>query len=308
VSNGVIVATGLRDRAVDLAYAGGWALSSAVPEGMSRGTFDRIADLTWQRDGSGVRMLEANLARVVGPEVDADELASLSRAAMRSYMRYWSESFSLPRWSTSDVLARIEVRGTDVLDDAIARGRGLVIALPHSGNWDLVGAWFVMTRQGFATVAERLSPEGLFQRFRAYRESLGMEVLAADGGPRVLAALGRRLRSGGVVCLMADRDLTGTGVPVNFFGEAARFPAGPASLAVSTGAELVTVGLHYEVDRLVVEIAEPVERMDATGNRRSEVVADLTQAVALRFERSIADHPVDWHMLQPFWDVDRGLS
>ena len=302
----------LRERAVDLAYAGGWSLSSSVPPRLSRAAFDRVADRTWARDGEGVRQLEANLARVVaegrGTAADPVELSELSRIAMRSYMRYWSESFSLPRWDLQDVLDRLEVSGDDGMDELLTQGRGLVIALPHSGNWDLIGAWLAMTRGRFTTVAERLSPEGLFERFRAYRESLGMEVLAADGGPRVMAGLSRRLREGGVVCLMADRDLTGAGVPVTFFGETARFPAGPAALAVGTGAPLVTAALHYSSDRLVVHIQnEVVSELSADASRRDRVT-DLTQRVAERFSTAIAAHPADWHMLQPFWDADRGLQ
>ncbi len=122
----------------------------------------------------------------------------------------------------------------------LAAGRGVVLALPHSGNWDMAGVWLAQTHGTFTTVAERLQPESLYQRFIAYRESLGFEVLPLSGGDRPpFEVLCERLRANRVVCLMAERDLTRTGVEVDFFGEPTRMPAGPAKLAIETGAALL---------------------------------------------------------------------
>jgi len=235
-------------------------------------------------------------------------LAEYSRQAMQSYMRYWNETFALPHWSHGDVADKVEIVHEERLTAAIERGNGVVIALSHSGNWDLAGAWLALTHGGFTTVAERLKPDGLFERFKAHRESLGMEVLAADGGPRVLATMSTRLREGGTVCLLADRDLNGTGILVNFFNEAAHFPAGPAALAVSTGAALITVRLSYAGDKLVIDFDESlVELLPDTATRHDRVQV-LTQQVADQFQAAITAHPTDWHMMQSFWDSDRGLS
>ena len=300
--------TGFRDRAADWAYATGWQVAGVIPQSWSRRAFETLANQTWARDGEGVQQLSSNLARVFDHSLEPHELAEYSRQAMQSYMRYWNETFALPHWSHGDIGDKVEIVHEERLKAAIERGNGVVIALSHSGNWDLAGAWLALTHGGFTTVAERLKPEGLFERFKAHRESLGMEVLAADGGPRVLATMSTRLREGGTVCLLADRDLNGTGVIVNFFNEPALFPAGPAALAVSTGAALITVRLSYSGDKLVIDFDEPlVELLPDTATRHARVQV-LTQQVADQFQAAITAHPTDWHMMQSFWDSDRGLS
>ena len=138
---------------------------------------------------------------------------------MRRYLRYWREAFRLPSMSPEQILSSFHVpMGGDMLTETLATGRGVVISLPHMGNWDHAGAWFALEHGGFTTVAERLKPESLYERFVAYRESLGMEVLPLTGGPRVLPILMERLRAGGLVALLGDRDLTQNGIPVTFFG------------------------------------------------------------------------------------------
>jgi len=297
----------VRDRAVDLAYAAGWSVAGAVPERLVRKSFSVLADQTWARDGDGVRRLSSNLARVVDPNTSPAELAELTRLSMQSYMRYWRETFSLAQWSPEEILSRINVVNPEVVQTLVEDDRGLVIALSHSGNWDLGGAWLGIAHGAFTTVAERLKPEALFERFKAHRESLGMEILAADGGPRVLATMKTRLREGGIVCLLADRDLSGNGIPVNFFGAPAHFPAGPAALATSTGAALLTVRFYYKGEQMAIEFDEPLREVLPPTAPRHDRIQVLTQQMADAFQANISAHPTDWHMMQPFWDEDRGL-
>src|SRR5262249_29844880 len=134
-----------------------------------------------------------------------------------------------------------------MLAEAFSRGKGIVLALPHTANWDVSGIWLANYSGTFTTVAERLRPESLYQRFVAYRESLGFEIVAADdaGSYRVLL---ERLRQNRVVCLPADRDLSRRGIPVTFFGEQTRMPAGPARLAAMTGATLLIVNQSFTPD------------------------------------------------------------
>ncbi|GAA2979456.1 phosphatidylinositol mannoside acyltransferase [Streptomyces fulvorobeus] len=293
---------GLRERLTDRLYGLGWGAVKTLPEPVARALFRTLADQVWKRRGKSVLRLESNLARVV-PDADAARLAELSKAAMRSYMRYWLESFRLPTWSPRRIKDSIEVRDTHHLTRALDAGRGVVVALPHLANWDLAGAWATTELKiGLTTVAERLKPESLYDRFVAYRESLGMEVLPHSGGA-AFGTLARRLRAGGLVCLVADRDLSASGVEVTFFGDTARMPAGPALLAQQTGAALLPATLWYDGTPVMkVRIHPPVEP-PATGNR-VEKAAVMTQALADAFAIGIAEHPEDWHMLQRLWTSD----
>ncbi|WP_430727414.1 phosphatidylinositol mannoside acyltransferase [Streptomyces beigongshangae] len=261
-----------------------------------------VADIAWKRRGKAVRRLESNYARVL-PDATPERLAELSRAGMRSYLRYWMESFRLPVWSEERIRNGFEPEGQEHLREALASGRGVVAALPHLGNWDLAGAW-ATTALGipFTTVAERLKPEKLFDRFVAYREGLGMEVLPHTGGA-AFGTLARRLRGGGLVCLVAERDLSATGVEVDFFGDTTRMPAGPALLAQHTGAVLLPVTLWYDESPVMRGRIHPPVEVPASGTR-AEKTSVMTQALADAFATGIADHPEDWHMLQRLWLAD----
>ncbi|WP_049570021.1 phosphatidylinositol mannoside acyltransferase [Streptomyces sp. SBT349] len=292
----------MRERLADAVYAAGWSTVKRLPEPAARALGRRIADAAWRRRGPGVRRLEANLSRVV-PDAEPERLRALSRAGMRSYLRYWMESFRLPVWSPERISGSFASEDLKRLTDAVESDRGVVLALPHMANWDLAGAWLV-TGLGteFATVVERLRPERLFDRFVAYRESLGMEVLPHTGAAS-FGRLARRLRDGGLVALVADRDLSASGVEVTFFGETARMPGGPALLAQQTGALLLPVTLWYdETPVMKGRIHPPVPVPE--GGTRAERTAVMTQALADRFAEGIAAHPEDWHMLQPFWPAD----
>lgn len=293
--------SGWRANLSDRGYAAGWRLVRALPESAARVLFDRGADFAARKGGPA--QLRRNLARVTGtaPEAVPGELV---RASMRSYARYWREAFRLPAMDHRDLVesGRIVVQGREHLDAALARGRGVVFVLPHSGNWDMAGTWLVQNYGTFTTVAERLKPESLFERFVAYRESLGFEVFPLTGGEQPpFTALAQRLRANKVVCLMGERDLAGRGVPVTFFGERTWMPAGSAKLAVETGAALMPVHVWFTVDDTGREgwMVRTREPLDVSGG-----IAAATQALADCFAAGIAEHPADWHMLQPLWETD----
>ena len=292
----------MKEQLGDIGYAAGWALVKRLPEPLAVRLFDRIADAVWRRRGKSVLRLESNLRRV-RPEASDAELAELTRAGMRTYMRYWCESFRMSTWGRERIAASFEPEHVDRLDQALAAGRGVVLALPHMGNWDLAGAWVVVTRVPFTTVAERLKPEKLFDRFVAYREGLGMEVLPLTGGAGTLGKLAQRLRAGGLVCLVGDRDLSASGVPVEFLGEAARMPAGPAALAAQTGAALLPVTLWYDGTPVMKGRVHEEVPVPAEGSKREKVAA-MTQAMADVWGEGVRAHPGDWHMLQRFWLAD----
>jgi KDO2-lipid IV(A) lauroyltransferase len=294
----------MKGRVVDAAYAAGWATVRGIPEWVGRSQFDAIADTVWARRGKSVRRLEANLRRVLGPAASRRELHRVTHEGVRSYLRYWYEVFRLPALSQDEVRDRFTLLGSPLLESAVTSGRGAVVTLPHMGNWDLAGAWLVASGSQFTTVAERLEPASLFDRFVAFRESLGMEVLALTGGAQPpYGVLRERLLAGGIVCLLGDRDLTASGVEVDFFGEPARMPAGPAALALDTGAALLPATLWFSDRRRSICQIWPEVVPPATGSRE-EKVGVMTQRAADAFAGSIAEHPADWHMLQRVWVAD----
>jgi len=283
--------------ATDWAYATGWMGVRAMPEFAARRVFDAGARYAARRGGPD--QLRKNLARVIGvPPADVPD--ALMRASLASYARYWREAFRLPTMDLAALARQLHdsVLGQENLDGALAAGRGAVFALPHSGNWDMAGMWLAQTYGTFTTVAERLEPESLYRRFIAFREGLGFEVLPLSGGERPpFEVLCDRLRDNRVVCLMAERDLGRTGVQVEFFGEPTRMPAGPAKLAIETGAALLPAHCWFEDDGWAVSM-HPA--LDCT----SGDVGAITQALADQFAKNIAGHPEDWHMLQPQWLAD----
>lgn len=288
----------MKDRLVDWAYGAGWRLVRALPEPAARRLFSWGATRAYRRDDRGVARLRHNLGRVTG--ATGEKLETLVQAGMQSYARYWMETFRLPSWSTSDVVDRFVCENPELLQLHSAE-RGLILALPHSGNWDHAGAW--LTLQGFraSTVAERLRPEALFRRFVAYRESLGIEILPATGNGRpVIDVLTERLQSGAVVALIADRDLSQNGIPVSFFGAQSRIPVGPVALALRTGAPLLVASLWYDDERHThARLTGPIKVPDVSD--KSQQISMMCQQVADEFAAGIAAHPADWHMLQRIW-------
>lgn len=283
------------------AYRAGWAIVRWLPERLAYAAFRVIADVMWRRRGSSVGRYEANVRPLLAPMVTDGQLRALSRAAMRSYLRYWCEAFRLNATDRSTLVARVVVTDEQHLREPLAAGRGVICALPHMANWDHAGAWAVGTGVAFTTVAERLRPAALFDAFVAYRESLGMEVLAADD-PAVFGTLATRLREGRMVALVADRDMTVRGVEVSFGEGRTRMPAGPAALALRTGADLVPVSLWYDGPNLRLQFHPPVIRPD--GLHGAAAVGAMTQQVADVFAAGVAAHPQDWHMLQRVFVAD----
>ncbi|WP_031515322.1 phosphatidylinositol mannoside acyltransferase [Streptomyces sp. NRRL F-5123] len=288
-----------RGNLVDGLYGAGWAAVRTLPEPAARALGRTVADAAWRRRGKGVQRLEANLSRIV-PDAGQDALRELSRAGMRSYLRYWMESFRLPAWSKDRIRGGFAPSDVHYLTGGMAAGKGVILALPHMANWDLAGAWVTTKLETpFTTVAERLKPETLYDRFVAYREGLGMEVLPHTGGS-AFGTLARRLRDGGLVCLVADRDLSASGVEVDFFGAKTRMPAGPALLAQHTGALLLPVTLWYDESPVLQGTVHPPVTVPDAGTRAQRTAA-MTQSLADTFAAGIAAHPQDWHMLQRLW-------
>ncbi|TCB96018.1 phosphatidylinositol mannoside acyltransferase [Micromonospora zingiberis] len=286
----------------ELGFVAGWRLVRALPQPVAAAAFTAFADRAYRRGGPSVTRLRDNLRRVVGPDLPEAELDDLVRAGLRSYARYWMEAFRLPSLRHEQLLTAFRLDGADLLAADVAAGRGAVVALPHGGNWDAAGAWVVANGWPLSTVMERLKPEGVYKRFVAFRASLGMEILPTTGGSRPpLEVLTERLAAGAVVPLLADRDLSARGVEVDFFGGRTRMPAGPALLALRTGAPLYVASMWYEPDAACAALEGPLPVPGPEEGTLDGRVRSLTQLIADSLAAGIARHPQDWHMLQRMW-------
>ncbi|SDC23322.1 KDO2-lipid IV(A) lauroyltransferase [Sanguibacter gelidistatuariae] len=303
-----------------------WRHAGKVPGPLLRGLITLGADVACLAGAGGVGQLRKNLARV-RPEATERELRALTRAGMRSYMRYYGEAFVLRHARPAQIEARVRLENYDECSQFIAAGVTPVLALTHQGNWDLAGVYASKHIAPVLTVAERLEPPEVYQEFLAFRQGLGMEILTA-GDPGVFRELMRAARGGAsdgnasgarIVCLLADRDLSRNGIEVDYLGHRARVAAGPAALAVACGAPLIPAGIFYE--RLtgarrraagtpwgiVIRFHPPVAV--ATEGSKNERIAAMTQGWVSALSEDIREFPQDWHMLQKVFiddlDADR---
>ena len=288
-------------------YRTGWHIVRRIPDRAAFRVFDLMADVMWRRNGKGVERMRSNYA-TVRPELSPAEVDALVHAGVRSYLRYWCDSFRLPDRSVDDL-----IHGVRAVDDAEVRaqlksGRSAVIFLGHLGNWDFGGAWSTTQLAPVTTVAERLKPEELFDEFVAFREGLGMRIIPLTGGSDVFRELTQACRSGALVALLADRDLTNGGIEVDFCGQRARMAVGPAALALNTGAALHPCIVHYEPQpqghgwRTVVTFHDAV-LPPSQGTSREKIQA-MTQACADVLSQAVREHTDDWHMMQRVFTKD----
>jgi KDO2-lipid IV(A) lauroyltransferase len=285
----------MKDAISALAYFAGWRLVRTLPEKSAYRLFSFIGRRTVKANGSSVQRLRFNLSRVK-PELSEVELENLLSRAFDSYLRYWCDTFRIQDWSTQRIQETVTLTNGHLLLDPMRSNKGVVIALPHSGNWDHAGAYFCSIGIPLVTVAERLKPEALFLKFLEYRNSMGFEVLSLDS--RSFVTLMKRAREKRLIALVADRDLSRSGVDVDFFGYPSRMPAGPALLAVKTGIPLVVAHVSYTSAGIHIKFSEVSVPQEGT---ESEKVSKVVQACADLFAQGIAEHPEDWHMLQRIW-------
>lgn len=248
-------------------------------------------------------MLRRHLRRVVGPSTSDADLDRLVVAAFDSYARYWLESFRLASMTRDELEATMSWEGLSRLDEALGRGKGVILALPHLGAWDFGGAWLAAVGHPLTVVVETLEPPELFAWFAELRESFGLTVVAH--GPAAGSLLLRALRGNGIIALLSDRDLARTGIEVDFFGERTTLPAGPATLALRTGATILPCTIYYEGAGHLGIVRPPVDTT-RRGSLREDV-ARITQALAGELEGMIRRAPEQWHLMQPNWPSDFDL-
>lgn len=296
-----------RADATVIGYRAAARAARAIPVAATSGASTALGHgaAVWSTDQR--RMLERHLRRV-DPSLDRRRLRAASRRSYASYVRYWIESLRLPHLRAAAVDRGMRTDGyrTHLLD-ALGRGRGVILALPHLGGWEWAGRWLIDQGHGVTVVVERVEPPELFDWFVGLRSSLGMHVvpLGPTAGREILAALARN----DVVCLLCDRDIARRGVPVNFFGEATTLPAGPATIALRSGAPLLPTAVYFtdRHDGHLGLVRPPVESVRTEGRLRDDVER-VTQRLATELEALIRRAPTQWHLLQPNWPSDPGYG
>lgn len=278
-----------------LLYSAMWKLVRLLPERAANRLFQGIAAVAYKRNQKRVQRLRQNY-RQVRPGISEVELEELVKSGLRSAMRYWCETFRISDWNRDRIIETVTVTRENLLTEAIAARSGLIIALPHAGNWDHAGLYFCTKGITVNTVAEHLKPERLFQKFLRHREAMGMRVL--DLAESVSSKLEEILESGGLVALVADRDLSKSGIPVDFFGATAKMPPGPALLAIRTGAPLITAYVAFTDQGIHIEFNGPFTARDANSGDTAAQVAEISQQLANQFARDITENLSSWHMQQ----------
>jgi lauroyl/myristoyl acyltransferase len=279
-----------------LFYLFAWKFIGILPEKIAYALASFVADYAFNKNGKGVKRLRSNYKRVK-PEISDVELNHLTKLGMRSYLRYWFDTFRLNKWSKNRIIETTYVIRENLLRDPIALKKGCIVALPHAGNWDHAAAYFCSTGITLTAVVEKLKPEAIFRKFLDYRSSIGIEPISHK--EKTIPILLERLRSGKLVALVADRDMSRSGVEVDFLGGVAKMPSGPAILAIESGAPLLTAYIRYLDKGIEITFDETI-KLPVSGTKEEQIKI-VTQSIANNFAKRIKDSPVDWHMLQRIW-------
>jgi lauroyl/myristoyl acyltransferase len=290
----------LQERLAYAAYATAERLAMALPESIGRPLFEGLGSGAFHVASKARRVVAGNLSRVLGRDPGTPLVQAATKEAFRSYGRYWYDTFHARVMPAEEMVKRQIFVGREHLERAFEKGAGLVLALPHLGNWDTAGAWVPLQGWRITAVAELLRPERLYQLFLNHRRGLGMGVLGLADDRKVAEECIRLLSENELIALVADRDLKGNGVVVKMFGEERRMPAGPALLSLATGCPLMSAACYDTPDGWVTYISPPIE-IERTESLRDDVTT-VTRILALHFERAIAAAPTQWHMFQPAWE------
>lgn len=276
-----------------------WELARRLPEPVAFGCAEVVARLAFRLTPRSRQQVLSNLLRVLGPASDPDEAAGLVEGAFRSYCRYWGEAFRAADIAPADLDARTTTEGFDHLDAALEQGRGAIILLAHHGSWDLAARWAETHGYHLAVVAEIVRPRKLFEKFVRLREEIGLEVVPLRRGEDLATRLEEVLAENHLVGLLADRDLSGNGLPARLFGEACRIPHGPVTLARRTGAPILPVTMRQQPRRRWhLQVLPAIE----VGGLELEAA---TQRMAAGLEAIIRTDPAQWHAFSPVWPADR---
>lgn len=257
-----------------------------------------VARLAWVFSRTARARLEFNL-RVALPEAEPRALRRIAWMNFRNHSKAYADLMRLPKAAVADLRPLLKVRNEHYLDQAVAAGKGVLVVSAHMGSWEVAAAIWSATITPVALFAEQLDPPELFAWYRTTRQRLGISVLPLNrtGLKQVVQALD----AGEMIVTAVDRDLSGTGILVDFFGRPARIPTGPAAIALRRGAPLLPVCVfRLPDDTYVAEGWEPIWAR-SSGDREADI-RRLTEQLVRHLERIIRAHPEQWHMPHRIWE------
>lgn len=293
------------------AYRGAEALVSVLPQRASYWLGDRVADALLLTVPSKMDALRDNLRHVL-PSADERTMRRVVRRNLRNLTHSWVDVMAMSSRRT-DLPSRIDIEGFENFGGPLKSGRGVVVMSMHYGSWEVgLAGWNAMGGE-MALLAEVLRPRQLFERVIGARGKQRVHVIPIDVaairnsdaqtarriGASSTREVFRVLRSGGVIAMALDRDLTGNGEMLPFFGTPASIPVGVVDIAVRTGAAIVPIIL-YRNNRRVRAVPHKEIAYDQAAPRDAEVRRVTRELLAL-FERVIREHPEQWHVLDPIW-------
>jgi len=248
------------------------------------------------------RAIVSRHMRRVQPEFSDRQNRRAVQKSYESYARYYVETFRLPYLNSKQIQSGVSIEGFEHIESGLKLGKGVILALPHLGGWEWSGRWLIQSGHKLNAVVEKLESQQLFEMFLQLRRNYGVQVIPLDDSAGV--AVQQALARNEIVALLSDRDIQGTGIEVEFFGERTTIPIGPAFFALRTGAALVPLATYFskrlDGHKTIVRPAIEVERLATL----REDMQRISQDLAIELELLIRRDPAQWHLFQPNWPSD----
>lgn len=276
------------------------------PEPWARRIGERGGEFFARRRKGRYPLARSHMRRVLGPDATIAEVDDAVHGMYRSYGRYWADTFWFRPRRRSRISASVERIHFEPIFESMRNGNGRIFALPHIGNWEVAGLVAEEIGSPVVAVAEHLSNQRITDWFIDVRNRFGIEIILTSD-PRRTRKLISVLKAGKAIALVADRDVTGRGIEVDFFGERTTMPAGAVSLADLTGADLIPVGVYFKAGRGYRIVVHDAVHLP-TAETREERIALGVQEFATVLEDIIREAPSQWHLFQPNWPSDERLT
>ena len=263
---------------------------------------DRGAEATYWLWPRGRRNMADNMRHVLGRNASDAEINARATAALRLYVRYLVDFLLSPGFSADEAMRRVRFDDWGYFEEAKALGKGTIYVGLHMGNWDLGGALLAQSGYPLHAIMETFKNAHLNDWVHGTRTRLGMCTIPLEEAAR--GAL-RALRKGEGIAILMDRPLQPGegGVDISFFGATAHIPAGAATLAMRTGAPIVSCALVRLPDNTFRGMVQGPYYPNSTGNLQEDI-RNLTQQVMDGFARWVEQYPEQWYMFRRMWPTE----